>query len=63
MLAKPQLKAFELADELKTIMRPLYNKHQDDIITGEFSKGMMAGMDLGGEEYGEPHRDIGAYSN
>jgi ketol-acid reductoisomerase len=23
-------------------MRPLYNKHQDDIITGEFSKGMMA---------------------
>ena len=26
-----------LADELKDIMRPLYEKHQDDIITGHFS--------------------------
>mmetsp|Transcript_1924 Transcript_1924/g.3058 ORF Transcript_1924/g.3058 Transcript_1924/m.3058 type:complete len:497 (+) Transcript_1924:56-1546(+) len=40
-----KLKAAELADELKEIMRPLYNKHQDDIITGHFSKTMMADWD------------------
>ena len=36
-----KLKAFELAEELRTIMRPLYNKHMDDIMGGDFSKGMM----------------------
>lgn len=36
-----KIKAFELAEELKTIMRPLYEKHQDDIMTGHFSKTMM----------------------
>jgi ketol-acid reductoisomerase len=36
------VKAFELSEELKQIMRPLYNKHMDDIISGEFSSGMMA---------------------
>merc|ERR1712039_807274 len=35
----------ELADELKEIMRPLYVKHQDDIITGHFSKTMMEDWD------------------
>ena len=34
--------AFDLAEDLKTIMRPLYNKHQDDIMNGNFSSGMMA---------------------
>jgi len=37
-----KVKAFELSEELKIIMRPLYNKHMDDIIDGEFSSGMMA---------------------
>ncbi len=37
-----KLKAFELAEELKELMRPLYNKHMDDIIQGEFSATMMA---------------------
>ena len=37
-----KIKAFDLAEELKSIMRPLYNKHQDDIIDGTFSSGMMA---------------------
>ncbi|WP_199528695.1 ketol-acid reductoisomerase [Pseudoalteromonas sp. bablab_jr010] len=37
-----KVKSFELSEELKTIMRPLYNKHMDDIISGEFSRGMMA---------------------
>ena len=36
-----KLVAHELADELKDIMRDLYNKHMDDIITGRFSAGMM----------------------
>jgi len=36
-----KIKAFELAEELKTIMRPLFQKHQDDIMSGEFSKTMM----------------------
>ncbi|ASD66659.1 ketol-acid reductoisomerase [Pseudoalteromonas piscicida] len=37
-----KLRAFELSEQLKGIMRPLYNKHMDDIISGEFSEGMMA---------------------
>jgi ketol-acid reductoisomerase len=40
-----KLKCFELAEELKGIMRPLYFKHQDDIITGVFSSTMMADWD------------------
>lgn len=36
-----KVKAFELAEELKDIMRPLFEKHQDDILSGEFSKTMM----------------------
>ncbi len=36
-----KIKAFELAEELKDIMRPLYEKHMDDIMTGAFSSGMM----------------------
>ncbi|EAQ95811.1 ketol-acid reductoisomerase [Congregibacter litoralis] len=36
-----KLRAFYLAEELRKIMRPLYEKHQDDIMTGEFSRTMM----------------------
>ena len=36
-----KIEAFKLADELKTIMTPLFNKHIDDILSGEFSKTMM----------------------
>ncbi len=36
-----KIKAHELSLELKKIMTPLYQKHQDDIISGEFSKTMM----------------------
>lgn len=36
-----KIKAFELAEELKTIMKPLFEKHMDDIISGHFSKTMM----------------------
>ncbi|KAB0287578.1 ketol-acid reductoisomerase [Vibrio fortis] len=37
-----KIKAFELSEELKDLMRPLYNKHMDDVITGHFSSTMMA---------------------
>jgi ketol-acid reductoisomerase len=36
-----KVRAFHLAEELKDIMRPLYEKHQDDIMSGEFSSTMM----------------------
>ena len=36
-----KIKAFELSEELKDIMRPLFQKHMDDIISGHFSKTMM----------------------
>ncbi|OEJ99313.1 ketol-acid reductoisomerase [Flavivirga aquatica] len=36
-----KIKAFELSEELKDIMRPLFQKHMDDIIEGRFSAGMM----------------------
>jgi ketol-acid reductoisomerase len=36
-----KIKAFELSEELKGIMRPLFQKHMDDIIQGHFSKTMM----------------------
>jgi ketol-acid reductoisomerase len=37
-----KIRAFDLAAELKDIMRPLYHKHMDDIMSGAFSSGMMA---------------------
>ena len=36
-----KIKAFELSEELKTIMKPLFEKHMDDIMSGHFSKTMM----------------------
>ena len=41
-LSEPsKIKACELSDKLKSIMTPLFEKHMDDIISGEFSTGMM----------------------
>ena len=36
-----KVEAFKLAEELKDIMRPLFEKHMDDIMSGEFSSTMM----------------------
>ncbi|EAR15532.1 MULTISPECIES: ketol-acid reductoisomerase [Robiginitalea] len=36
-----KIRAFELSEELKEIMRPLFRKHMDDIMSGHFSKTMM----------------------
>ena len=37
-----KLKAYALAEEMKALLRPLFQKHMDDIISGAFSTGMMA---------------------
>lgn len=36
-----KVEAYKLADELKTIMRPLFEHHMDDIMDGTFSSTMM----------------------
>lgn len=36
-----KLKAYDLSEQLKQTLRPLFEKHQDDIISGEFSRTMM----------------------
>jgi len=36
-----KIKAYDMADELKVILRPLFEKHMDDIIEGRFSETMM----------------------
>ncbi|BAJ03841.1 ketol-acid reductoisomerase [Shewanella violacea] len=36
-----KIQAFEMAEELKGILAPLFEKHMDDIIGGEFSRAMM----------------------
>ena len=36
-----KIEAFKLADELKTILRPLFEQHMDDIMDGTFSSTMM----------------------
>jgi len=36
-----KIRAFELSEEMKQIMRPLFYKHMDDIMSGHFSKTMM----------------------
>jgi ketol-acid reductoisomerase len=33
--------AYELSEQLKAVLRPLFEKHQDDILSGEFSRTMM----------------------
>lgn len=36
-----KIEAFKLAEELKNTMKPLFEKHMDDILSGHFSKTMM----------------------
>jgi len=42
-----KIKAFELSEELKEVMRPLFRKHMDDIMSGHFSRTMMEDWDNG----------------
>ena len=36
-----KIRAFDLAEEMKQVLRPLFEKHQDDIMSGHFSSTMM----------------------
>ncbi|WP_028585882.1 ketol-acid reductoisomerase [Desulfogranum mediterraneum] len=40
-----KIKAFYLAEELREILTPLFEKHMDDIMSGHFSSTMMADWD------------------
>jgi ketol-acid reductoisomerase len=40
-----KLRAYDLSEQLKDLLRPLFQKHQDDIMSGEFSSTMMADWD------------------
>jgi len=46
-----KIKAYELSEELKTIIKPLFEKHMDDIMSGKFSAGMM-------EDWGNNDQDL-----
>lgn len=45
-----KIRAFELSEELKKIMKSLYERHQDDIISGEFSSTMMKDWEAGDKD-------------
>lgn len=36
-----KLRAFELSEQLKNILEPIFEKHMDEILTGSFSQNMM----------------------
>ena len=36
-----KIRAYQLSEQLKTILSPLFEKHMDDIMSGAFSSGMM----------------------
>jgi ketol-acid reductoisomerase len=40
-----KIRAYELSEQMKDILRPLFQKHQDDIMSGHFSSTMMADWD------------------
>ena len=45
-----KLRAHALAAVLKKLLTPLYRKHQDDILSGEFSRGMMEDWKAGDKD-------------
>ena len=45
-----KIEAYNLSEELKTIMTPLFKKHMDDIMSGKFSETMMNDWGNGDEE-------------
>ena len=54
-----KIEAFELAVELKFILRPLFTKHMDDILSGEFANRMMSDWEKGDAELLEWRRQTG----
>ncbi|MDQ7049550.1 MAG: ketol-acid reductoisomerase [Enterobacterales bacterium] len=45
-----KIRAFEMSEQLKKIMTPLFQKHMDDIIEGDFSAGMMQDWENGDKD-------------
>ena len=45
-----KIKAFELSEEMKEIMAELYQRHMDNIMSGEFSRVMMEDWARGRQE-------------
>ncbi len=45
-----KIRAFELSEQLKDLLRPLFQKHQDDIMSGHFSTTMMADWATGDKD-------------
>lgn len=45
-----KVKAHQLSQELKELMQPLFQKHMDDILSGEFSQTMMEDWKNGDEQ-------------
>ena len=45
-----KIEANRIAEDLKEIMRPLFKNHMDDIMNGDFSKGMMEDWDNNDEK-------------
>ena len=45
-----KIRATELAEKMKKIMKPLYQEHQDNIISGKFSSTMMVDWEAGDKE-------------
>lgn len=41
LLNPAKIKSYQLSEELKVVLEPLFNKHMDDIMSGHFSKTMM----------------------
>lgn len=46
-----KIRAWELSEQLKELLRPLFQKHQDNIMSGNFSKTMM-------EDWANDDRDL-----
>lgn len=47
---RAKLVVFELAETIKHLMKPLFEKHQDNILNGKFSEGMMLDWRAGDEQ-------------
>lgn len=54
-----KLRAFELSEHLKEVLKPLFEKHMDHIMSGEFSKTMMKDWGNNDSELLQWREDVG----
>ncbi|MBF9015442.1 MULTISPECIES: ketol-acid reductoisomerase [unclassified Oceanispirochaeta] len=55
-----KIRAFEESEEMKTILRPLFEKHMDDIMSGTFSSSMMKDWAAGDKDLLNWREETGA---